>query len=189
VGFDPESDGHQIYWPDTRSSGIERSVTFEHREVMIPSSMPLEGENEATNTSGRASSGTSESSLPVVERPTEPSGSSFDPLGSNFEMPPPQPRRSSRQHFESDYLRRLREGEGTWDGRITLDYMKQLQENDSHTNSPNSRDNATLTFEEELAEDGNDSDLVYAMVARTSEAEGLDPSTVHEAKSRSDWSK
>ncbi|KIK14931.1 hypothetical protein PISMIDRAFT_16919 [Pisolithus microcarpus 441] len=155
VGFDPESDGHRIYWPDTRSIGIKRSVTFERREQLSGSTAAV-----------------------------------FWNLGiHNFETPPPQPRRSNRQHFESDYLRHLREGEGTQDGRITLDYMKQLRENDSRTNSPNSRDNATLAFEEELAEDGNDSDLVYAMVARTSEAEGLDPSTVHEAKSRSDWSK
>ncbi|KIK15212.1 hypothetical protein PISMIDRAFT_16670 [Pisolithus microcarpus 441] len=86
-------------------------------------------------------------------------------------------------------MRRLQEGEGTRDGQITLDYMKQLRENNSHTNSPNSRDNVTLAFEEELAEDGDDNDLVYAMVAGTSEAEGLDPSTVQEAKSRSDWPK
>ncbi|KIO10894.1 hypothetical protein M404DRAFT_129034 [Pisolithus tinctorius Marx 270] len=28
VGFDPESDGHHIYWPDTQAIRIEQSVIF-----------------------------------------------------------------------------------------------------------------------------------------------------------------
>ncbi|KIK18398.1 hypothetical protein PISMIDRAFT_109475 [Pisolithus microcarpus 441] len=168
VGFDPESDSHRIYWPDTCSIGIKWSVTFEHQEVTKPSSVSLEGENEATNGGGI-----------THQEGAQPQASGIsDPLGNNFETPPPQPCCSNHQCFESDYMRCLQEGEGTCDGQITLDYMKQLQEN-----------SATLAFEEELAQDGNDSDPVYAMVAGTSEAEGLNPSTVHEAKSCSDWPK
>ena len=38
-------------------------------------------------------------------------------------------------------------------------------------------------------ESPDDDDLVYAMVARVSEAEGLDPSTIDEARARPDWAK
>ena len=73
-------------------------------------------------------------------------------------------------------------GEGTCDGRITLDYMRQLHDSDSCHNSPKSPENATLVLiKDELATD-NDVEDVYAMVAGVSEAEGLDPSTVSEAR-------
>ncbi|KIN98869.1 hypothetical protein M404DRAFT_31015 [Pisolithus tinctorius Marx 270] len=109
----------------------------------------------------------------MVERPTEATSGIPrlipDPLRDNFETPPPQPRRSTRQHFKSDYMRRLRAGEGTRDGRIPLDFVKELQE--------------------KLAADEDDTNIMYAMVAGMAEAEGLDPSTVCEAKSQADWPK
>ena len=40
VGFDPESDGHRIYFPDHGIISIERSIAFEQREHEIPV-MPL----------------------------------------------------------------------------------------------------------------------------------------------------
>ena len=48
VGFDPESDGHRIYFPDCGTIGVERSVAFKQHEVPVPpratASMPIEGE-------------------------------------------------------------------------------------------------------------------------------------------------
>ena len=38
-------------------------------------------------------------------------------------------------------------------------------------------------------ESPDDNDIVYAMVTRVSEAEGLDPSTIDEARARPDWPK
>lgn len=123
-------------------------------------------------------------SLP--EGQTTPERPRTDHLGPTFETPPPL-RRSARQRFESDYMRRLRAGEGTRDGRITLDYMRQLRDSDSRHNSPKSPENATLALiEDELTAD-DDSEDIYAMVAGVSEAEGLDPSTVNEARARADW--
>lgn len=123
-------------------------------------------------------------SLP--EGQTTPERPRTDHLGPTFETPPPL-RRSARQRFESDYVRRLRAGEGTRDGRITLDYMRQLRDSDSRHNSPKSPENATLALiEDELTAD-DDSEDIYAMVAGVSEAEGLDPSTVNEARARADW--
>ena len=43
-------------------------------------------------------------------------------------------------------------GEGTHDGCITLNYMRQLRDGDSHHNSPKSPENAMLALiENELA--------------------------------------
>lgn len=42
MGFDPESNGHRVYLPDTRRVAVERSITFDMVEVMVP----LEGSDE-----------------------------------------------------------------------------------------------------------------------------------------------
>ena len=106
-----------------------------------------------------------------------------DHLGPTFETPPPA-RRSTCQRFKSDYMRRLQTGKGTCDGCITLDYMRQLRDGDSRHNSPKSSKNATLALiKDELTPD-NDIEDVYAMAAGVSEAEGLNPSTVSEARAR-----
>ncbi|KIN99810.1 hypothetical protein M404DRAFT_154217 [Pisolithus tinctorius Marx 270] len=55
VGFDPESDGHHIYWPDTRAIRIERSVIFECWDVSVPHGVLLEGEQGNSHTSERNS--------------------------------------------------------------------------------------------------------------------------------------
>ncbi|KIN99446.1 hypothetical protein M404DRAFT_30492 [Pisolithus tinctorius Marx 270] len=74
-------------------------------------------------------------------------------------------------------MRCLHTGEGTHDGCIPLDFVKELQESDSNPNSLKSRENATYVFDEELAADEDDTNIVYAMVAGMAEAKGLDPST------------
>ncbi|KAG6327984.1 hypothetical protein ID866_11105 [Astraeus odoratus] len=44
VGFDPESDGHHIYWPGSQSIGVERSVIFEQHDITVQTdSVSLEG--------------------------------------------------------------------------------------------------------------------------------------------------
>ena len=48
VGFDPESDGHRIYFPDRGNIGIERSVAFKQCDASAPprttASALIEGE-------------------------------------------------------------------------------------------------------------------------------------------------
>jgi hypothetical protein len=43
VGFDRDSNGHQVYLPDTRRVAIERSVTFDTAEIRIPLEGPGQG--------------------------------------------------------------------------------------------------------------------------------------------------
>ena len=73
------------------------------------------------------------------------------------------------------------------DGRITLNYMRQLCDGDSRHNSPKSPKNAMLALIEDELATNDDIEDVYNMVAGVSKAEGLDPSTVSEARTRSDW--
>ena len=65
--------------------------------------------------------------------------------------------------------------------------MRQLCDSDSCHNSPKSPENATLALIEDKLATDNDVEDIYTMVAGVSEAEGLDPSTVSEARMRSDW--
>jgi len=184
VGFNIESDGHQIYWPDTRAVGVERSVIFKKHEVIMLNNIPIEGESanpqngsaQPPAQSSQTQNATQRSSAEMVDQHVEMETIEHapDPLGTTFKMPPPPPHRSTRQHFESDYTRCLRTGEGT------LDYMRQLRDADR---SPSVQDNATLALiEDELATGDEDVDAIYAMAAAV-KTDGLNPSMVNEARS------
>ena len=111
-----------------------------------------------------------------AEPPKTTANAPVDHIGSNFESPDPQPQlhRSSRQRFESEYFRQLREGQGTVDGRKPKEMAALTEVLHSGMNEGESPD---------------DNDVVYAMVARVSEAEGLYPSMIDEARTRPDWPK
>ena len=186
VGFNLDSNGHRIYWTDTKAVGVEQSVIFEKRNMAVLYDVPLEGESgNAQNTSTQphtqqqqcadaAQRSSTEMASQHVE--TETIGHSPDPLGTTFETPPPPPRCSTHQHFKSNYTRCLRTGEGTRVGRITLNHMWQLCDADR---SSTTQDNATLALiEDELATGDEDVDTIYTMAAGV-ETDGLDPSTVN----------
>jgi len=187
VGFDPESDGHRIYFPDRGIIGVEHSVAFEQQEQAVPV-VPLmasvQGEQKAVSVkSSRIESPprtSDQHALPPETTDNVPTSSNAntDHLGPNFETPDPQlpPQRSTRQHFESEYFKRLREGEGTVDGRRSKE-------------TPTAALSEVLHGGRSKGELPDDDDVVYAMVARISEAEGLDPSTIDEARARPDWVK
>ena len=82
------------------------------------------------------------------------------------------------QHFKSEYFKQLNAGEGTTDRWTTHPNesakaaIEDLFEGTTHT-----------------GECPDDDANVFTMVAGVAEAEVLDPSTVDEAQSRSDWGK
>ena len=174
--------------------GVERSVIFEKRDVAVPYDIPLEGESGNVQNASAQSHAQPQQHTDAVQRSstqtvdqhneTDTIGHSPDPLGTTFESPPPPPRHSTRQCFESDYTRHLRTGEGTREGRIMLDHMRQLRD---ANRSSTAQDNTTLALiEDKLAAGDEDVDTVYAMATGV-ETDGLDPSTVNEARSRVDW--
>ena len=101
-------------------------------------------------------------------------------IRDRFEPQPPEPvlRRSTHQHFESEYFKQLKAGKGTADGQTTHPIEM-----------------AKATIEElfngitHMGECPDDDDVVFAMVAGVVEVEALDPSTVDGAQSRPDWEK
>ena len=115
-----------------------------------------------------------------VSQHTMPGDNTPNHLGNTFEPPPPEPvlRRSTWQHFKSEYFKRLNAGEGTTDGRMThLNEMAKAAIKDLFNGT-------TCT-----GKCPDDDDVIFTMVTGVAEAEALDPSTVDEARSRSDWGK
>ena len=116
-----------------------------------------------------------------VDQHTEPTpkvtaNAPVDHLGSNFEFPDPQSQlcRSSCQSFESEYFRRLHEGQGTVDERKLKETVALTVVLHSSTNKGESPD---------------DDDIVYVMIARVSKAQSLDPLMINEACARPNWLK
>ena len=179
IGFDPESNGHRIYFEDRRNIAIERNVSFEKPEGLVLSQegLPLEGESKSTSNSQQSTSKTT----PVAPTPQQ------DPLGENFEQPAqPTLRRSTRQRTESPYIRMLRSGAGTHDGRggdPLIPRGIQTVENRQQ------EEQGMGVIEEDQPWEFNldDSDTAYAMFAGMSEIEGLEPQTVEDARTRPDW--
>ena len=113
VGFDPESDGHRIYFPDCGNIGVERSIAFEQCDASAPprttASMPIEGEQVPCVEPIPEVPECEEVDQHTEPTPRTTANTPVDHLGSNFESPDPQPQlhRSSHQRFESEYFRWL----------------------------------------------------------------------------------
>jgi len=188
VGFDPKSDGHCIYCTDRGTVGVERSVVFARRDATVTltsvSAQPEGEKNSPNGSNGESNAVSADANAPPnepVDETSQRTTQTDDPpdhLGDTFEPPPPEPalRRSTRQHFESEYFKQLKAGKGTADGRTT---------------HPNETAKAAI---EELfdgttctGECPDDDDIVFVMVAGIVDTEALDLSTIDEARSRVDW--
>ncbi|KAF8548565.1 hypothetical protein OG21DRAFT_1422865, partial [Imleria badia] len=112
-----------------------------------------------------------------------------DHLGPNFENPPAPVgiRRSPRLRTESAYIRMLRNGEGTHDGRggdpLLPRGIQAVDVAAEDRGRDDSDEHASTAWEL------NDANAVFALLAGNTEAEGLEPTTVDEAKTRPDWPK
>ena len=206
VGFNPKSDGHHIYFPDRGTIGVEQSIAFEQREVPVPprvtASAPIKGEqtpcvesiesnartssveSNAESTATRAAEGSNACGNDQCTTPERQNTNNVphDHLGSNFEAQDPQPMLhcSTCQHFKSEYHKQLQEGEGTVDRR-----------SGGMRSDGNAMAVLMEAFEGGMDARGcpDDDDIVYTLVAGVTDAEGLDPSTIEEARVRDDWAK
>ena len=194
VGFNLDSNGHCIYWPDTKAVGVEQSVIFKKHDVAVPYNILLEGESgNAQNASAQPHTQPQQRADAAQCSSTEMASQhvkmetirhSPDTLGTTFKSPPPPPRHSTRQCFESNSMRHLCTGEGMCDGHITLDHMWQLHDTDR---SSTAQDNAMLVLiKDELAAGNEDVNTIYTMAAGV-ETDGLDALTVNKARSGVDW--
>ncbi|TBU51043.1 hypothetical protein BD310DRAFT_773488, partial [Dichomitus squalens] len=116
VGWDEQSDAHRVYWADRRSVTVERSVerapaSSEPSPTASSPTVDPDAPAEATVPPNPCSSSLrpalpSNPAPPTVESRPE----ARDVLGERFETATERPRRVRR---ESDYVRRLRSGEGS----------------------------------------------------------------------------
>jgi hypothetical protein len=84
VGFDEESSGHRIYFPEKRTVAIECSVKFDLTDVKVylPQVVSTEGEQEKSAVEQLSKS------FGLGPVPQSIKSTDFDPLGNNFEKQP-----------------------------------------------------------------------------------------------------
>lgn len=195
VGFDEESDAHRVYWPRRHTVTVERSVMFPSTDSNVE--VQLEGESQtaqppvSTHLDERAPSPTS--SLPDPPTTLQPSIPTEDsrPKKTETAVREPEqrsegePRRSSRVRKESDYVRRLRAGEGTVSGRAGGPALPiGVQEGTARIEEVQEEEEGDTMAMARTEED----EVELAMAAAAGDAECIEP-TYAEAKKRPDWPK
>ena len=179
IGFDAKSTAHQIYLPDKCTVVIKHNITFQkvNELVSITVNEPLAtNRNMMMNVPGppaphAMSSTPAWSKPPISPKPTH--------LGLMFvnKLPEDVLCWLSCQPTESAYLRLLRTGQGTHDGRKgSPTFSKGI-----HAGGNNEVHALTTWLD--------DQDVVFALLAVNVNAEGLEPSTIKEAKLHPDWPK
>ena len=189
MGYDKEStNAHRIYWPDRKTVGVERNIRLVEDDGGVDISggaddTGLEGENsnleqnsheEPQENKPRDIPGTQQTTLSNESPETQPQAAPLTPT------PTEDSGRPKRQVKPSAYVQRLRDGEGTTLGvyRNGREVGKTLLDG----------------IQAGMAEDDNWDNVdigggEFCMGAATQEAEGLDPTSLKEAQSRSDWPK
>ncbi|KZT29570.1 hypothetical protein NEOLEDRAFT_1029143, partial [Neolentinus lepideus HHB14362 ss-1] len=186
VGIADDSKGHRVYWPGKCSVTVERNVYFEPGTLSGDS---FEGENEDAfsetnpiNASERTATSSPEDLdkpkpdgaviLPVTEAPT---ADTTHPIVSKEPQRHPQ-----RERKLTRYLRDLTEGVGRVSARPSDPSIPR------GIQAPSKRRAVTV---EDVPDEGGEAGGVdeYALVAETSDVEGLEPRDVREAKRRPDW--
>ena len=172
VGFDEESNGHRIYWPEKRSITVERSVKFNVEDVLAEEEQ-LEGEIDEVEVPMGSEQSPSCSHAPTIEEVPDEDNPTPAP---HVPEPTTEPEgRPQRVRKESNYVRRLREGEGVTGIRSFL--PKGLQEGSSNDVELNVADEWEMVSVED-----------FAMASVTESVEGIMPG-FEEAKKRPDWPK
>jgi hypothetical protein len=193
VGFDAESRAHRI--DRDGQVTVERNVSFERREdeVLGPQMPQIEGEGRKQSDQHidqmKQGLPMQPEALPNPNQTSKVTSTAPDPPAPppKVQAPEPPPRRSTQQRTESTYMRMLRDGVGTHDGRggdpvipRGLQPVEECRENRGE-NAATEADMADGAWE------WDDEDAAYAMLVRTSKAEALEPWTVDEAQKQPNW--
>ncbi|PIL23016.1 hypothetical protein GSI_14323 [Ganoderma sinense ZZ0214-1] len=157
VGFDPQSKGHRVYWPERRTVTVERNVTFAAANLPAPfadDDADLEGEEEADEDKS-ASPTPAPAPVPVPDTtpPTAPA-----PAG-----------RPTRTHAPSRIVRDILNGKAA-DKKLPRGVRVQEVRDEE-------------AVEELLTEEVSG----VAMASAQAQEEGLDPASLAEAKRRPEW--
>jgi hypothetical protein len=137
VGYDDESKGYRIYWPEKRSVTIEREVRFNPDEILIPDDLlgnegewPTFGDsnitNPATNPPEPSAEPSSSSNAPHndASRPREIPEESIPPphLPDNLDPPEPNTGRGYRTRPMPGHYTRMQQGNIAKTANVMADY-------------------------------------------------------------------
>jgi Reverse transcriptase (RNA-dependent DNA polymerase)/gag-polypeptide of LTR copia-type len=188
VGYEEASNAHRIYWPDKRKVTVERSIKFDENDILIPATVPLEGEFEPEDVQTPTvltpveSPPTATAPTPIVHEETAPAPELLpleDPLSENFERP--KEGRGLRVRKESSYVQRLRSGEGTIKGTKNSPILpKGLPSATSVTGPEETRSDVGAAIDVDIGF------FEFAMSAMTDDDLSPDP-TFDEARNGHDW--
>jgi transposase InsO family protein len=180
VGFDEESHGHRIYWPDRHSVTAERSVKFDIDNVVLTHDIPLQTTEvhrpraPTQSPPPKETGPTNGDEATTVENHPEPEG--------DVQVPNEEETTLKRTRKPSEYVKRLQRGEGTVEGkRKGGNLPRGMTQTTVHEDPEPMASLCEIDADEQGA-------VEYALVAATIEAEGLDP-TFEEARRRPDWSR
>lgn len=183
VGFDMQSNGHHIYFPEKRTVKVERSVSFSQSnssEIPIPVDDDgpwLEGEEWLPTKPDAPSSTPDETHSDEAPEPTP----------TTAPKPVPEPlRRSTRIRKPSIYVKDLLQGKGSVSNhpseRTSLPKGLQVPDEAPELETEGEGD-APATDKGEMVEDI----AGMALAAKMADAEGWAPRNMQEASKRVDW--
>ncbi|PIL34675.1 transcription factor [Ganoderma sinense ZZ0214-1] len=163
VGFDTQSKGHRVYWPERRSVTVERNVRFAAPNLPAPfadDDADLEGEEdgEEPGVDVKAPSPEPRETEPTVDMPAQNAPSVVEPTG-----------RQTRTRAPSRIVRDILGGKAA-DKKLPRGVrVQEVPEEEA--------------VEEMLKEEVDG----IAMAAAQAQEEGLDPASLAEAKRRPEW--
>jgi hypothetical protein len=161
VGFDEQSKGSRVYWPEKRTVTVERSVVFTSPSVVIDG---LEGEDSAEpEHSVKSPSSTSHQNDNSNDAPVP-------------DIPAVMPSRPQRTRKPTQYVRDVLEGRGTATGLASRPAI------------PTGIQVPPTSQEDEIeGENADENAAESVMVVDVTDAEALEPRSLAEAKRRPDW--
>ena len=179
VGYDSQSRGHCVYWPDKRSVTVEQSIRFETDEVDLPpahGNVMFEGEGGVDGNCNTPSAENAPNNSNLGENPPRPPSSRSDDRSVNMDTEA-MSGRPQCTHNPSQYIRDILAGVGSATGPNTCSGLPpgvQAPSLDGNTSKDDGR-----SLEDVVEEVG--------MAAAVIEAIGLEPRSVEEARKRPDW--
>ncbi|KZT63709.1 hypothetical protein DAEQUDRAFT_645664, partial [Daedalea quercina L-15889] len=175
VGFDSQSKGHRVYWPERRRVSVECNVRFAEEgqpAAWEDDTLELEGEEVSGNGqmlgNGKPESVTDNDSNsgPELEEPAAEPSTPPAPPKPSLPEPPPAPR-PSRVHKPSQKVSNILASKGV-DKDILCGVPVPTQD---------------IPKAAELSEEISG----VAMAAHIADAEGLDPWSIEEVQRRPEW--
>ncbi|PIL29342.1 hypothetical protein GSI_09393 [Ganoderma sinense ZZ0214-1] len=175
VGFDHQSKGHRVFWPNRGATGtvtVERNITFSEDmppPAVVDDDVILEGEQEPADDKSESSAEPSEPAPVEQPVPTTPAL----PPPTVVDLPPaqPEPPRQPRTRPPSRKVRDILEGKAA-DCALPRGVRAGAA---PKVNTPK----AAPELEEEISG--------AAMAAQMADTEGLDPRSLEEARRHPEW--